>query len=136
MVLMPIDSVQTLEEAELPPGAARAIVRVINRHVTAAVSGLATKEDLEACRAAIAESRAATKHDIAEFQAATKHDIAESRAATKQDLVEFRAATKHDFDEFRVYIHHQWLKWSMALFAALLSSYASLIFLVIQHLKK
>jgi hypothetical protein len=50
MILMPIDSIETLEEAELPPGAARAIVRVITNHVNMAVSSLATKDDLEKLR--------------------------------------------------------------------------------------
>ena len=57
MALMPIDSVESLEEAELPPGAARAIVRVITNHIDTAVSGLATKDDLE-------KLRLATKRDF------------------------------------------------------------------------
>ena len=47
MQLMPIDSEESLEAADLPPGAARAIVRVITGHVDAAVSNLAAKDELE-----------------------------------------------------------------------------------------
>ena len=50
MQLMPIDSEESLEAADLPPGAARAIVRVISDHVDAAVSNLATKDELERLR--------------------------------------------------------------------------------------
>ena len=46
MQIMPIDSEESLEAADLPPGAARAIVRVITGHVDAAVSNLATKDDV------------------------------------------------------------------------------------------
>ena len=118
MQLMPIDSAESLEAADLPPGAARAIVRVITDHVDAAVSNLATKDELERLRLDM----------TSEFET--------SRLATTNEIQASRSAMKSDFDEFRVYSHRSFVKWSMALFGALISSYATLVFLVIQHLQK
>jgi hypothetical protein len=118
MQLMPIDSAETLEAADLPPGAARAIVRVITDHIDAATSNLATKDEVERLRLDL------------------KNEIQASGAAIKIEFAEFRVTMRRDFDEFRVYSHRSFLKWSMALFGALISSYATLVFLVIQHLQK
>jgi hypothetical protein len=140
MQTMPIDSTESLEAADLPPGAARAIVRVIADHVDAAVSNLATKDDVERLRLDVTNeferSRLATTNQIQASGSAMKSDFAEFRSTMKSEFDEFRLATKSDFDEFRVYIHRLFLKWSMALFGALISSYAALVFLVIQHLQK
>ncbi len=65
MMLMPIDSVETLEEAELPPGAARAIVRVITNHLARAIRGVATRDDLEKLGI---EIRHEMKTDFADFR--------------------------------------------------------------------
>ena len=43
---------------------------------------------------------------------------------------------KQDFDELRVSIHRLFLKWPLNLFAALITSYASLCFLVIHSMQK
>jgi len=118
MQLMPIDSAEALEAADLPPGAARAIVRVITDHIDAATSNLATKDEVERLRLDL------------------KNEIQASGAAMKIEFAEFRVTMRRDFDEFRVYSHRSFLKWSMALFGALISSYATLVFLVIQHLQK
>jgi hypothetical protein len=165
MALMPIDSVESLEEAELPPGAARAIVRVITNHVDTAVSGLATKDDLEklrlatkrdfeACHQAIETSHQATERDIEAFRQVTTHNfeafgqavtrgfqachqaIETSHQATKHEIEASRFVMKQDFGEFRVSTHRLLLKWSLSLFAALITSYASLCFLVIHYLQK
>jgi hypothetical protein len=151
MQLMPIDSAESLEAADLPPGAARAIVRVITGHVDAAVSNLAIKDELERSRLAttneIQASRSAMKSDFdefrltmkkesEEFRSAMKSEFAEFRIGMKIESAEFRSTMKREFDEFRVYSHRSFVKWSMALFGALISSYATLIFLVIQHLQK
>ena len=118
MQLMPIDSAETLEAADLAPGAARAIVRVITDHVDAATSNLATMDEVERLRLDM------------------KSEFEKSRLATTNEIQASRSAMKSDFDEFRVYSHRSFVKWSMALFGALISSYATLVFLVIQHLQK
>jgi hypothetical protein len=129
MQLMPIDSAETLEAADLPPGAARAIVRVITDHIDAATSNLATKDEVERLRLDM-------KSQSEAFRSEMKTEFAEFRSAMKIEFAEFRLTMRRDFDEFRVYIHRSFLKWSMALFGALISSYAALVFLVIQHLQK
>jgi hypothetical protein len=129
MQLMPIDSAETLEAADLPPGAARAIVRVITHHIDAAVSNLATKDEMERLRLDM-------KSEFEKSRLATANEIQGSGAAMKIEFVEYRSTMKREFDEFRVYSHRSFLKWSMALFGALISSYATLVFLVIQHLQK
>jgi hypothetical protein len=47
-----------------------------------------------------------------------------------------RLSMKQDFDGFRVSIHRLLLRWSLSLFAALITSYASLCFLVIHYMQK
>jgi hypothetical protein len=59
-----------------------------------------------------------------------------SRQATKHEIESSRFAMKQDFDKFRVSIHRLLLKWSLGLFAALITSYASLCFLVFHHMQK
>lgn len=129
MPLMPIDSAETLEAADLPPGAARAIVRVITDHIDAATSNLATKDEVERLRLDL-------KSESQAFRSEMKIEFAEFRSTMKREFDEFRLSMRREFDEFRVNSHRQFLKWSMALFGALISSYATLVFLVIQHLQK
>ena len=129
MPLMPIDSAETLEAADLPPGAARAIVRVITDHIDAATSNLATKDEMERLRLDL-------KSESQAFRSEMKIEFAEFRSTMKREFDEFRLSMRREFDEFRVNSHRQFLKWSMALFGALISSYATLVFLVIQHLQK
>ena len=129
MQLMPIDSAETLEAADLPPGAARAIVRVITDHIDAATSNLATKDEVERLRLDL-------KSESQAFRSEMKIEFAEFRSTMKREFDEFRLSMRREFDEFRVNSHRLFLKWSMALFGALISSYATLVFLVIQHLQK
>ena len=129
MQLMPIDSAETLEAADLPPGAARAIVRVITDHIDAATSNLATKDEVERLRLDL-------KSESQAFRSELKTEFAGYLSAMKIESAEFRSTMKREFDEFRVNSHRLFLKWSMALFGALISSYATLVFLVIQHLQK
>jgi hypothetical protein len=129
MPLMPIDSAETLEAADLPPGAARAIVRVITDHIDAATSNLATKDEVERLRLDL-------KSESQAFRSEMKTEFAGYLSAMKIESAEFRSTMKREFDEFRVNSHRLFLKWSMALFGALISSYATLVFLVIQHLQK
>jgi hypothetical protein len=129
MQLMPIDSAETLEAADLPPGAARAIVRVITDHIDAATSNLATKDEVERLRLDL-------KSESQAFRSEMKTEFAGYLSAMKIESAEFRSTMKREFDEFRVNSHRLFLKWSMALFGALISSYATLVFLVIQHLQK
>jgi hypothetical protein len=129
MQTMPIDSAETLEAADLPPGAARAIVRVLTGHIDAATSNLATKDEVERLRLDM-------KSEFEKSRLATANEIQASRSAMTIEFAEYRSTMKCEFDEFRVYSHRSFLKWSMALFGALLSSYATLVFLVIQHLQK
>src|SRR5580698_1221410 len=127
MQLMPIDSAETLEAADLPPGAARAIVRVITDHIDAATSNLATKDEVERLRLDL-------KSESQAFRSEMKTEFAGYLSAMKIESAEFRSTMKREFDEFRVNSHRLFLKWSVALFGALISSYATLVFLVIQHL--
>ena len=140
MQLMPIDSAETLEAADLPPGAARAIVRMITDHIDAATSNLATKDEVERLRLDLkSESqafRSELKTEFAGYLSAMKIESAEFRSTMKREFDEFRLSMRREFDEFRVNSHRLFLKWSMALFGALISSYATLVFLVIQHLQK
>ena len=129
MPLMPIDSAETLEAADLPPGAAQAIVRVITDHIDAATSNLATKDEVERLRLDL-------KSESQAFRSEMKTEFAGYLSAMKIESAEFRSTMKREFDEFRVNSHRLFLKWSMALFGALISSYATLVFLVIQHLQK
>ena len=129
MPLMPIDSAETLEAADLPPGAARAIVRVITDHIDAATSNLATKDEVERLRLDL-------KSESQAFRSEMKIEFSEFRSTMKREFDEFRLSMRREFDEFRVNSHRLFLKWSMALFGALISSYATLVFLVIQHLQK
>ena len=129
MQLMPIDSAETLEAADLPPGAARAIVRVITDHIDAATSNLATKDEVERLRLDL-------KSESQAFRSELKTEFAGYLSAMKIESAEFRSTMKREFDEFRVNSHRLFLKWSMALFGALISSYATLVFLVIQRLQK
>ena len=129
MQLMPIDSAETLEAADLPPGAARAIVRVITDHIDAATSNLATKDEVERLRLEL-------KSESQAFRSEMKTESAEFRSTMKREFDEFRLSMRREFGEFRVNSHRLFLKWSMALFGALISSYATLVFLVIQHLQK
>jgi hypothetical protein len=60
-----------------------------------------------------------------------------SGLATKHDIETSRLATRSDLGEFRVFLYSQVLEWSFRfLFAALITSYASLCFLVIHYLQK
>jgi hypothetical protein len=162
MQLMPIDSAETLEAADLPPGTARAIVRVITDHIDGATSNLATKDEVErlrldmksefersrlattneiqasrsAMKSAIDEFRLTMKKESEAFRSAMTSEFAEFRIGMKIESAEFRSTMRREFDEFRVYGHRSFVKWSMALFGALISSYATLIFIVIQHLQK
>lgn len=104
---MPIDSVESLEEAKLPPGAARAIVRVIANHVTEAVSRLATKDDLE-----------------------------EFKVAMKGEADEFRTEMRQEFAELRIDVQRQMFKWFLAFLGVMLPAYTSLAFFVVQYVKK
>ena len=132
IVHMPIDSVESLEDAELPPGASRAIVRVITNHVTAAVSGLASKDDLERLRAAtnhrfdeariatqqgFSEARLKTDHDINglhvsfdEFRVGMRQEFASFRAEMRQESATFQAEMKQQFAEFRDVMRQEFAK--------------------------
>jgi hypothetical protein len=114
IVHMPIDSVESLEEAKLPPGAARAIVRVIANHVTEAVSHLATKDDLE------------------EFKVAMKRDADDFRTEMRREFAEFQAEIRRDFAE----LQRQMFKWFLAFLGVMLPAYTSLAFFVVQYVKK
>jgi len=118
IVHMPIDSVETLEEAKLPPGAARAIVRVIANHVTEAVSHLATKDDLE------------------EFKVAMKREADEFRTEMRQGFSEFQAEMRREFAELRIEVQRQMFKWFLAFLGVMLPPYTSLAFFVVQYVKK
>ena len=129
MPLMPIDSAETLEAADLPPGAARAIVRVITDHIDAATSNLATKDEVERLRLDL-------KSESQAFRSEMKTEFAGYLSAMKIESAEFRSTMKREFDEFRVNSHRMLIMWSMGIFGALISSYATLVFLVIQPLQK
>ena len=118
IVHMPIDSVETLEEAKLPPGAARAIVRVIANHVTEAVSHLATKDDLE------------------EFKVAMKREADEFRTEMRQGFSDFQAEMRREFAELRIEVQRQMFKWFLAFLGVMLPAYTSLAFFVVQYVKK
>jgi len=118
IVHMPIDSVESLEEAKLPPGAARAIVRVIANHVTEAVSHLATKDDLE------------------EFKVAMKREADEFRTEMRQGFSEFQAEMRREFAELRIEVQRQMFKWFLAFLGVMLPAYTSLAFFVVQYVKK
>jgi hypothetical protein len=162
MALMPIDSVQRLEEAELPPGAARAIVRVITNHVDTAVSGLATRDDLERLRLATkhdadellasmnsnsaefksgvdrdsAAFRASMRHDFVEFQASMHRDFAEFQASMHRDFAEFQARMCHELAEFRIHFYRLLIKGSLGVFGAVLTAYAPLAYYMFQQMAK
>ena len=117
IVHMPIDSVESLEEAKLPPGAARAIVRVIANHVTEAVSHLATKDDLRLNTAALQHemSKLATSDELTAgledakrytllLIQATRGEIRQIREemATKGDLQRLATATKRDLQRLEM----------------------------------
>ena len=125
MQIMPIDSEESLEAADLPPGAARAIVRVITGHVDAAVSNLATKDDVE-------RLRLDTTNEFERQRLATANEFERFRLATTHEIAACRFSMKSDFDEFRVSLHRLFLKW----FGALISSCLALLFLLIQHMQK
>jgi hypothetical protein len=97
---MPIDSLENLENADLPPGAAKAIVKVITDHTTAAISGLATKEDLEA-------HRVATKYDFDTFTASMRHDFDTSTTSMRHDFDTFTGSMRHDFETFTSSMRHE-----------------------------
>ncbi len=118
IVHMPIDSVESLEEAKLPPGAARAIVRVIANHVTEAVSHLATKDDLE------------------EFKVAMKREADEFRTEMRQGFSDFQAEMRREFAELRIEVQRQMFKWFLAFLGVMLPAYTSLAFFVVQYVKK
>jgi hypothetical protein len=169
IVHMPMDSVESLEEAELPPVAARAIVRVITNHVTAAVSGLATKEDLERLEVAMkrdsAEFRSSMERGNAEFRRSMEHGNAEFRIATEQKIADLHVAMKQGFDvakrdtedlrnemlrgfqrrRFQTELaierllaqqSRQMTKWFLGLFGMLLPAFCSLVFFMVQYMKK
>jgi hypothetical protein len=114
IVHMPFDSVETLEEAKLPPGAARAIVRVIAKHVTEAVSHLATKDDLE------------------EFKVAMKRDSDDFRTEMRREFANFQAEMRREFTE----LQRQMFKWFLAFLGVMLPAYTSLAFFMVQYVKK
>ena len=158
MVHMPIDSVESLEDAELPPGASRAIVRVITNHVTAAVSGLASKDDLERFRVAthhrfdeariatqqgFSEARLKTDHDINglhvsfdEFRVGMRQEFASFQAEMRQEFAEFRDVMKQEFAKLQVDVHRQMFKWFLGFLGVMLPAYTSLVFFVVQYAKK
>jgi len=129
IVHMPIDSVESLEEAKLPPGAARAIVRVIANHVTEAVSHLATKDDLE-------EFKVAMKRDAAEFRTEMRQEFADFHAEMRREFAEFQAEMRREFAELRIEVQRQMFKWFLAFLGVMLPAYTSLAFFVVQYVKK
>ncbi len=136
IVHMPIDSVETLEEAKLPPGAARAIVRVIAKHVTEAVSHLATKDDLEEVKVAMKrdsdEFRAEMRREFAEFRTEMRQEFTNFQADMRQEFASFQAEMRRDFTE----LQRQMFKWFLAFLGVMLPAYTSLAFFVVQYVKK
>ena len=165
MQLMPIDSEESLEAADLPPGAARAIVRVITGHVDAAVSNLATKDDVERLRLdttnEFERSRLATADEFERFRLATTNGFEKSRletetlrVATTNEFERQRLATANEFERFRLATTHEIAACRFSMksdfdefrvslhrlflkwFGALISSCVALLFLLIQHMQK
>jgi hypothetical protein len=83
---MPVESLEILEQAEVAPAQARAIVRAIEMEMTRAKEALATKQDLNSLKQDIA----ALKQDIAVL----KHDV----GVLKQEFTAFRADVRNSID--------------------------------------
>ena len=115
---MPIGSIENLEQANVPPEAAKAIVKAITDHTTAAVSGLATKEDLEVLRVA------------------TKHDFDELCTATKHALQEFGANIKNDLQKRIIELQSRMTTVVLSVFGTLLVGVFGCIYFVLNYVKK
>lgn len=122
---MPIDAIENLEQANVPPDAAKAIVKAITDHTTTAVSGLATKEDLEVLRVA-------AKHDFDDL----RRDFDELCTATKHALQELGANIRNDLQKQIIELQSRMTTVVLSVFGTLLVGVFGCIYFVLSYAKK
>jgi hypothetical protein len=83
---MPVESLEILEQAEVAPAQARAIVRAIEIEMTRAKEALATKQDVNSLK----QDVAVLKQDVAVL----KHDV----GVLKEEFAAFRADVRNSID--------------------------------------
>jgi hypothetical protein len=93
---MSLAALEILEQAQLPPAHARAIVRAIETDSASRLESLATKSDVASIRSDLALITGELRSDIASLRGELKGDITSVQSGLKRDIASVQSELKGD----------------------------------------